>query len=128
MDKHGFLWDEIDLASAGAAAPEYTLLDFMGRLLAAFQGERTKLANPKSHGRPKTSPSSQFRSVLSKRELEALELLVEGKPVKELTVILMISTNTAMSHVKTIYSKLEIHKREDLLSYADEMNLFNRSV
>jgi DNA-binding NarL/FixJ family response regulator len=128
MDKHGFLWDEIDLASAGAAAPEYTLLDFMGRLLAAFQGERTKLANPKSHGSLKTSLSSHFRSVLSKLEFVALELLVEGKSVKELAAILMISANTTKSRVKTIYSKLEMHKREDLLRYADEMNLFNRAM
>jgi RNA polymerase sigma factor (sigma-70 family) len=49
--------------------------------------------------------------VLTDREREVLELLTEGKTNKEIAEALVISTNTVKRHIKSIFSKLDIHTR-----------------
>ena len=56
--------------------------------------------------------------VLSIREREVLQLIVEGKNVKEIGGILGISTKTAESHRTNIMEKLNIHEIAGLVRYA----------
>jgi two-component system, NarL family, response regulator NreC len=55
---------------------------------------------------------------LSIREREALQLIAEGKNVKEIGSILGISTKTAESHRANIMRKLDIHEVAGLVRYA----------
>ena len=55
---------------------------------------------------------------LSLREREVLQLLAEGKNVKEVGDILHISTKTAESHRANIMDKLDIHELAGLVRYA----------
>ncbi len=55
---------------------------------------------------------------LSVREHEVLQLLAEGKNVKEIGSILEISTKTAESHRTNIMRKLNIHEIAGLVRYA----------
>jgi DNA-binding NarL/FixJ family response regulator len=55
---------------------------------------------------------------LSIREREVLQLIAEGKNVKEIGSILGISTKTAESHRTNIMEKLNIHEIVGLIRYA----------
>lgn len=55
---------------------------------------------------------------LSTREREVLQLIAEGKNVKEIGCVLGISTKTAESHRTNIMSKLDIHQVAGLVRYA----------
>ncbi len=48
---------------------------------------------------------------LSKRELEVLKLLVDGKDYKEIAIDLFISSNTVKKHIARIYSKLHVSSK-----------------
>ena len=48
---------------------------------------------------------------LSKREREVLSLIIEGKDNQEISQHLYISEQTVKNHVSTIYSKLGVHNR-----------------
>lgn len=60
---------------------------------------------------------------LSVREHEVLQLLAEGKNVKEIGAILGISTKTAESHRSNIMQKLNIHEVANLVRYAIRQGL-----
>jgi len=61
----------------------------------------------------------QLRSdPLSPREREVLQLIAEGKTMKEVGVILSVSVKTAETHRMRIMGKLEIHETAGLVRYA----------
>jgi LuxR family transcriptional regulator, maltose regulon positive regulatory protein len=60
---------------------------------------------------------------LSTREIEILELLAEGKSVKQISAELMISVNTTKTHVKNIYRKFGEHKGKLVIQRAIELGL-----
>ncbi|MBI4927474.1 MAG: response regulator [Anaerolineae bacterium] len=50
-------------------------------------------------------------SVLTEREREVLDLLARGLTNKEIGEVLVITTNTVKRHLKSIFTKLDIHTR-----------------
>ena len=62
---------------------------------------------------------------LSAREREVLQLLAEGKNVKEIGSLLGISARTAETHRTRIMSKLNIHELAGLVRYAIEHGLIS---
>ena len=48
---------------------------------------------------------------LTEREIQVMELLVEGKENKEIAEILFISPNTVKRHIKSVFSKMDVHSR-----------------
>ena len=60
---------------------------------------------------------------LSTRELEILELLADGKTIKEISSHLMISINTTKTHVKSIYRKFGEHNGKAVIQRAIELGL-----
>ena len=71
--------------------------------------------------KPTSSPA--LVEPLSKRELEVLRLLTTHLPSTEIAKELVISTNTVRSHIKRIYSKLNVHSRRDAIRRAEELEL-----
>jgi LuxR family maltose regulon positive regulatory protein len=72
----------------------------------------------------KTDPRTQpLIDPLSQRELEVLRLLTTGFSVPEIARELFIAVSTVRSHVKNIYSKLNVHKRKDAIQRAKELKL-----
>ena len=55
---------------------------------------------------------------LSARELEVLNLIVRGTSNKQISFALMISENTVMNHVKSIFGKLKVDNRTDAATAA----------
>ena len=55
---------------------------------------------------------------LSKRELQVLQLLVQGKTVKQVGIELGLSIKTVSTHRNRILGKLESHTTAELVRYA----------
>ena len=51
---------------------------------------------------------------LTKREKEILQLLIDGLSYKEIAAACFISIDTINSHIRKIYSKLDIHSRSEI--------------
>lgn len=66
-------------------------------------------------------------TMLSEREQEIARLLVMGKTNKNIGELLFISVNTVKTHIRRIYSKLEISNRIQLIYLVKEFNLSHRS-
>jgi len=87
---------------------------YVAKLLAAFEVEG--LAVSPSNLQPLIEP-------LSERELEVLRLLTTHLSSTEIADELVISVNTVRSHIKSIYSKLNVHSRMDAVQRARELEL-----
>ena len=64
---------------------------------------------------------------LSAREQQILEQLKTKDTLAEIGERLFISENTVRTHVKSIYKKLGVSKRQDALGVAGVRGLFNQS-
>lgn len=56
---------------------------------------------------------------LSARETEVAELIARGNTVAHIAEMLVVSENTIRTHSKRIYTKLGIHKRQELIDLAE---------
>lgn len=63
------------------------------------------------------------RYFLSDREVDILELLMAGRSGPYIADSLCISINTAKTHIRHIYTKLDVHNRQELLDLLHEMQL-----
>ena len=54
---------------------------------------------------------------LSLRELEILDLFAQGRSANWIADSLTISKNTVRSHLRSIYTKLDVHTRQELLDF-----------
>ena len=89
------------------------LLGFM--LLAAI-GYILHLRRQLQRKQQKDTKETSFNfDLLSKKEKEAAQLMVQGLSNKEIASSLFIETNTVKSHVTKIFQKLNIHSRQELL-------------
>jgi DNA-binding NarL/FixJ family response regulator len=68
------------------------------------------------------------RSRLTARELEVVQLLVEGKTSKEVSALLGISVKTTETHRANIMRKLNFHSVSQLVMYAVRNNLLRTSM
>ncbi len=62
---------------------------------------------------------------LTRRELEILQMIVEGKSNKEIATVLELSANTVAVHRANIMDALGIHKTAELVVYAIRNGLVN---
>ncbi len=56
---------------------------------------------------------------LTKRESEVLELLARGYTVVTMSEALFVSPNTTKMHVRNIYTKLDVHGKQDVISMVE---------
>lgn len=59
---------------------------------------------------------------LSARETEVAELIARGNSVARIAEILVVSENTIRTHSKRIYTKLDIHKRQELIELVESFD------
>jgi len=64
-------------------------------------------------------------AALTQRELEVLQMIVDGKSNKEIAAVLDLSANTVAVHRANIMSSLGIHKTAELVVYAIRAGLVN---
>lgn len=61
---------------------------------------------------------------MSEAEKRVMDLIYHGKSVSEVAEDLFLSPNTIKNHIKSVYTKLNIHKISDFINYANRHNLF----
>jgi len=66
------------------------------------------------------SNDSEKIKLLTKRELEILRLIAEGKNDTDVALALDIKPKTAKIHRQNIMDKLEIHKATELVLFANK--------
>ena len=71
----------------------------------------------------KASSTAAVAEPLSVREGEILNLIAQGQSDKEIARILCISPETVKSHVKHIFTKLNVQKRAQAVSRAQSLGL-----
>jgi len=67
---------------------------------------------------PGSEGNRTFRSVLTPREREVIQLLAEGKSTKEVATTLNLSVKTAETHRTNLMRKLDLHSVVDVTLYA----------
>ena len=72
---------------------------------------------------PQYRPAQPLVEPLSEREMEVLRLLSAGLSNPEIAEQLYIAVSTVRSHCKSIYGKLDVHKRWDAVHRAQELGL-----
>lgn len=99
-------------------------------------GKKHRSSDKKRRNRP--SPSEDFGTIrdrlskrcfelkdaygLSSRETEVMELIARGHSVAAVAEKLVISENTVRTHNKHIYTKLDIHSRQELLDLLESFD------
>ena len=58
-------------------------------------------------------------SPLTKRETEILQLIAEGKTYTQISEQLFISKETSKTHIKNIYSKLQVNSKSEAIAKAN---------
>ena len=71
----------------------------------------------------RTIPVSILPEPLSEREMDVLKLLAGGRKGPQIAGELFISYSTVRTHLKSIYRKLDVHSRQELLEKARLLEL-----
>ena len=71
------------------------------------------------------STTNSVKKILSKRELEVMELLLNGERTKNISIKLNLKTNTISTYKKLIYYKIGVDNIIDLYRYAQNFE-FNK--
>jgi LuxR family maltose regulon positive regulatory protein len=110
-------------------APRDTALGpIVGKLLAVLRMEQSQLkgkgvpATPAASRRTTAKPSPLVEP-LTERELEVLRLVAAGLSTRRIAEELYLSVNTVKTHVKSLYSKLNVHSRAQAIKCARELGL-----
>ncbi len=71
-------------------------------------------------------PSLQKKHGLSAREMEILNLMIDGKSYKQMGEALHISIHTVKSHAYSLYRKLKVNNRHQLIHLVSSSQMENR--
>lgn len=103
----------IDAGARGYVLKNARDLDLVSAIKRVAVGElvlEPQVSNP---------PASTERDQrLTARELEILQLIVDGKSTREIAVVLSLSVNTVSAHRTNIAKALGVHKTADMVVYA----------
>jgi LuxR family maltose regulon positive regulatory protein len=96
--------------------------EYIQGLLPAFQISEPVQQPVRQTARP-IDPRMLLVEPLSEREVEVLRMLDSSLTSEEIARELYISTNTARTHIRNIYSKLDVHGRIEAIQKAKELGL-----
>lgn len=95
-------------------------LDYLKKLLTAFEKELV----PPAESAPLELPAeSSANALLSRRELEVLQLIAEGYTNKEIASQLIVAASTVKTHVDKIFFKLGVTNRAQAISEAKKLHV-----
>jgi LuxR family maltose regulon positive regulatory protein len=100
------------------AASRGIMAHYASQLLTTFDTHTTR-----PDGTPAEPSPQPLIDPLSEREMDVLRLLATGMSNPEIAGHLYIAASTVRSHLKSIYSKLNVHKRWDAVQRAEELGL-----
>ncbi len=63
-----------------------------------------------------------MKNIITKREKEIFELLIDNKTTKEISVILNISEKTVRNHISNVMQKLDVINRSNAIIELIKLN------
>ena len=131
-DNQEHLKQSLEYGASGYLLKDASAQELYFAIEAAVRGETylspavsRKMIDQFLHVPRKSHDQERSVSVLSRRELEILEQLAEGKSNKIIADELCISIKTVEKHRTNIMQKLEIHNIVDLVKYAIKNGIIN---
>jgi LuxR family maltose regulon positive regulatory protein len=88
------------------------MADWVGTLLAAFEAEAAR-----------SQPAQPLVEALSRRELEVLALIGQGRSNQEIGERLFLALDTVKGHNRRIFEKLQVQRRTEAVARARELGL-----
>ena len=79
-------------------------------------------------GKQQPSGEAEAKSVLSRRELEVIQLVVQGYKNKDIAQELFISEKTVKNHLSAVFHKLGVNDRLEMTLYVFEKGIFSPDV
>lgn len=110
----------VAVGADGAAAPDGAAA-FDAGIAAAAVAEAAVAAE--TAAREERCRLLEERFGLSRREIEIMDLFAQGRSANWIADALVISKNTVRSHLRAIYTKLDVHTRQELLDRLDDLFL-----
>ena len=129
-----FTSDDFVLEGLAAGANGYILKDIsavglVSAIRAVNSGEQVTapdIANRVMQLLEKQNPDKgQHENGLTAREVQMIELIARGMVAKEIARLLAISEKTVRNHISSIYRKLEIYDRSQVVIYAMKKGLID---
>ncbi|MEM5768997.1 MAG: LuxR C-terminal-related transcriptional regulator [Bacillota bacterium] len=112
---------EATMISLGVICATVVLLPILHKSIAKLLPEN-RIALPESAPEEMQHlPASDGAELLSERERQIAALLLKGRTSKLIAAELFLSENTVKTHVKNIYSKLNVRSRAELFNRFDPM-------
>jgi LuxR family maltose regulon positive regulatory protein len=109
------------LRERAAAWPAEHSAELRAPAAAMAPPERLPNANEQSDPSPAADPAHEM--ILSKRELDVLNLLSDGCSNQDIAARLIIGVNTVKMHIKHLYNKLDAHNRTQAVARARRLGL-----
>jgi len=106
------------------AAAHGIMLDYTGKLLAAFEAE-AQMSEDRSY-LPSAPPAQSLTEPLSQRELEVLQLIAQGLSNREISERLYLALDTVKGHNRRIYGKLLVQRRTEAVAKARSLGILSR--
>jgi DNA-binding NarL/FixJ family response regulator len=100
---------------------------FVGQLLQAVPAAApaTGASGMQTNGIAQPASQRDLHDLLTRRELEVMKLLAQRLTAQEIAEQLVISDKTVRRHTATIYHKLGINKRKDLVAIGRSSGLLS---
>lgn len=109
--------------ASGIVPKEASAPELVSAIRRALPPEESSILNlARVHGRP-VAPAPQpgrssLKTLLTRREQEVLELLMQGATSREIASTLGLSLKTVESHKFNLMRKLDVHSRSELIKLA----------
>jgi LuxR family maltose regulon positive regulatory protein len=96
---------------------------YVAALLAGLEPSSAKEGVSAEQAGARTWTVQPLIEPLTEREMDVLRLLAAGLSNPEIAEQLYIATSTVRSHLKSIYGKLDVHRRWDAVHRAQDLGL-----
>ncbi len=96
---------------------------FLYSLERKLTNEETDEPKPEKTEEKEEGKENNELSLLSKREIEVVNLLASGYTNQEIADILYISVHTVNDHTKKIYKKLDVHSRLEAVAMVNRLKI-----
>lgn len=88
----------------------------------------SRVQRPKETAESNQGSNAPDATILSAREIEALDLMARGYTYGEIANLLGVSVNTVQTHTKRIYTKLSVHNRSEAVFEAQKMGVLRKGL
>lgn len=100
---------------------------YVSTLLKAFEQEEYRRAmrretQPPARSREQAPGQHRLLESLTAQEQRVLHLLVEGRSIQEIAQALVVSRNTVKTHLRNLYSKLQVNSRAQAMVLARDLS------